>query len=249
MNALSILTYHSLDKSGSVVSVTPDDFARQMACIATSGYRGIALREAIAHRKATGEWPERCVVLTFDDGFRNFYEEAMPVLTQSGFNATVFVVSGHMGSYNNWETPPAYLGSRQILTWKQAIELADAGIEIGSHSKTHPDLRRLSVAEAQREIGGSRAEIENHLGQAVTSFAYPFGETSPLSTECVKKEFHAACTTILQRANGGSLHRLPRVDMYYLRSQRNLERLLNGELDQYLALRCVGRSIRRALMP
>lgn len=230
------------------MSVTPEDFARQMDCIASSGYRGIALCEALAHREATREWPRQSVVLTFDDGFRNFYDEAMPVLARHGFKGTVFIVSDHMGGHNDWETPLPGLGSRDILTWQQAIELADAGIEIGSHTKTHPDLRRLSEAEAQREIAGSREEIESHLGQAVKSFAYPFGETNPASMECVKQEFHAACTTVLQRANGGSLHSLPRVDMYYLRSQRNLQRLLNGQLDQYLALRCVGRSIRRALM-
>ncbi len=246
---ISILTYHSLDTSGSVVSVAPEDFASQMACIAESGHRGIALREAVAHREAKGNWPSRSVVLTFDDGFRNFYDAAMPVLAQHGFTATVFIVSDYMGRRNDWEIPPAGLGSRDILTWPQAVELSANGIEIGSHTRTHPDLRRLSGTEAQQEIAGSRIEIEDHLGRQVQSFAYPFGETNPVSREYVKKEFQAACTTVLQRANGEPLHNLPRIDMYYMRTQRMLQRLLNGKLDRYLTVRSLGRIVRRALVP
>jgi peptidoglycan/xylan/chitin deacetylase (PgdA/CDA1 family) len=245
---LSILTYHSLDTSGSVVSVAPEDFARQMACIAESGYRGIALREAVAHREAMGDWPDQSVVLTFDDGFRNFYDEGMPVLERHGFTATVFIVSDYMGRRNDWEIPPAGLGSRAILKWSEAVELSANGIEIGSHTKTHPDLRRLSEAEAQQEIVGSRIEIEQRLGQRVESFAYPFGEANPFAREYVEKEFQAACTTVLQRANGEPLHNLPRVDMYYLRKDHRLEQLLNGKLDRYLTVRSLGRTVRRAIM-
>ncbi len=231
-----------------MVSVEPKVFARQIATIAEAGYRGIALREAIAHREATGTWPNRSVVLTFDDGFRNFYDEAMPVLTENGFSATVFIVSDYIGRRNDWEVPPAGLGVRDLLTWQQAGELARNGIEIGSHTSTHPDLRRVSDSEAQREIAGSRMKIEDHLGQEVVSFAYPFGETNAIAKEYVKKEFQAACTTVLQRANGKALHSLPRIDMYYLRTQRMLQRLLDGQMDWYLNFRRLGRIVRRMIV-
>lgn len=245
---LSILTYHSLDTSDSVISTSPENFARQMDCLANIGFRGIALREAVAHREATGAWPGKCAVLTFDDGYANFYDSAWPVLLRHGFTATLFIVSDHMGKQNDWAPAPYGLGKCNILSWQQAAEVSAAGIEIGAHTRTHPHLRRLSAIEAQQEIVVSRVEIENQVGRAVKSFAYPFGETNPESTECVKKEFHAACTTVLQRANGGSLHSLPRVDMYYLRTQRKLERLLKGQLDQYLRIRRWGRSIRRVVI-
>ena len=230
------------------MSVAPKVFGDQMATIAAAGYRGIALREAVAHREATGTWPIRSVVLTFDDGFRNFYDEAMPLLNEKGFSATVFIVSDYMGRRNNWEVPPAGLGIRDLLTWQQAVELAQNGIEVGSHTSTHRDLRRVSNTEAQQEIAGSRIKIEDHLGQEVVSFAYPFGETSGIATEYVKKEFRAACTTVLQRANGKALHSLPRIDMYYVRTQRMLQRLLDGEMDWYLSFRCLGRSVRRMIV-
>lgn len=242
---LSILTYHSVDSSGSVVSVSPSVFAAQMAAISAAGYRGTTLAEAVATRRLTGEWPVKSVVLTFDDGFRNFYDDAMPVLKRYGFTATVFVVSDYMGKKNDWEVPPAKLGSRQILTWAQTLEAMKSGMEIGSHTRTHRDLRRLTDVEVQQEIVTSRSEIENHVGKPVTSFAYPFGEISSASAKCVKETFDAACTTVLHRANGVSFHSLPRIDMYYIRSERDLLRLLSGKLDGYLKIRRLGRTVRR----
>ncbi|MGE0126733.1 MAG: polysaccharide deacetylase family protein [Blastocatellales bacterium] len=247
MNSLAVLTYHSLDTSGSVVSVAPQAFADQMSALAEAGFRGVSLREALSHREARGAWPERSVALTFDDGFANFYDEAAPALAQHGFAATVFVISGYVGKRNDWEPPPAGLGLREMLSWRQISEMSAAGIEIGAHTRNHKDLRQLSTAEAQEEIGGSRAEIEDCLGQPVESFAYPFGHVSPASLEIVRREFRAACTTELRRASAEALHELPRVDMYYLRTPRQLSRLLEGRLDRYLAVRRLGRLARAAL--
>ncbi|HET9530190.1 MAG TPA: polysaccharide deacetylase family protein [Blastocatellia bacterium] len=246
-DSVAILTYHSIDASGSIVSVAPNDFARQMRTLAEMGWRAISLREAVAYHDSNGLWPDRSVVLTFDDGYENFYESALPVLAEHGFTATVFIVSGHMGGRNDWETPPPGLGRRPILSWRQAAEVSAAGIEIGSHTKTHPDLRRLSVDKIEDEIRTSRAEIESRIGAAVESFAYPFGSFNRETMDVVKRSFRAACTTFLQRAEAEPFHALPRIDMYYIRSERDLKHLLNGRLDYYLAIRRLGRRVRRAL--
>lgn len=247
MNSLAILTYHSLDTSGSVVSVAPQAFADQMSTLAEAGFCGVSLREALSHREAHAAWPERCVALTFDDGFANFYEEAMPALVRHSFTATVFVISGYVGGRNDWAPPPARLGLREMLTWPQIAEMSAAGIEIGVHTRNHKDLRQLSTAEAQEEIGGSRVEIEDRLGQPVDSFAYPFGYVSPTSLEIVQREFRAACTTVLRRASAEPLHELPRVDMYYLRAARQLSQLLEARLDRYLTVRRLARMARATL--
>lgn len=250
MKAIPILMYHSLDSSGSVVSVDPGTFRDQMACIANSGFRGISLSAAVSYyRETNGSWPDRSVVLTFDDGFANVHKAALPVLVQRGFGATVFVVSGHMGGRNDWAPPPTGLGSREILTWQQAAELASADVEIGSHTQTHPDLRRCAPAEVERQMLASRTEIEDHLGFPVRSFAYPYGATSSLAKEYASREFTAACTTVLKQVNGDLLHSLPRIDMYYLRSTERLRRLLDGQLDVYLAVRRFGRTARPFLKP
>lgn len=247
MAPISILMYHSLDTSGSVVSVSPKDFADQMACLARMGYKGMSLIEALERRDRDGSWPANGVVVTFDDGFANFYECAYPVLMRHKFTATVFLVSGHMGGRNDWEAPLPQLGSRPILSWRQASEMSGAGIEIGSHTKSHPDLRRLPVEKIEDEIKSSKAEIEHHTGGTVESFAYPFGNFNRETLEIVKRHYRAACTTFLQRAEAEPFHALPRIDMYYIRSERDLKQLLDGRLDYYLKIRRLGRSVRRAL--
>lgn len=215
-----------------------------MSLLAESGFRGVSLREALIHRESHNAWPERSVALTFDDGYANFYEVAATELTSRGFTATVFVVSGHVGGVNDWEPPPVGLGSRPMLSWSQLSELSSAGIEIGAHTRRHRDLRRLSTPEALDEICGSRSEIEDRVGRSVESFAYPFGYTNPDALEIVRREFRAACTTVLRRAGRDPLHELPRVDMYYLRAPRRLWRLLDGGLDRYLTIRRLARSAR-----
>lgn len=246
---MAILTYHSLDASGSVVSTEPQDFAGQMSCLADANMRGICLSEAISYRRAHGAWPQRSVVLTFDDGFANFYDAAWPVLRNHHFTATVFVVSGHMGGRNDWAPPPAQLGLREILSWKQAAELAASGIEIGSHTRTHPNLGYCTETEAARELIDSRSEIEDHLGRQVVTFAYPFGKTSAFSLQLAAHQFKAACTTELRHANKDvEFHRLPRIDMYYLRAARNFQRFLKNRLGGYLAARRYGRVLRHSLL-
>jgi len=244
---MPILMYHSLDSSGSVISVAPGTFADHMDCLSSLGLKGIALREAVAHRSAFGSWPSGCVVLTFDDGYTNFLDVAMQILHAAGFAATMFLVSGHAGGRNDWAPPPPGLGVQPILSWQQVRDLTGRGIEIGAHTRSHPDLRRLADPAAENEIAGCRCELEDRIGAAVESFAYPFGHVGSVSQAIVRREFRAACTTVLRRAGNDDLHALPRIDMYYLGSGDRLARLLNGDLDGYLSLRRWGRSARRVV--
>jgi peptidoglycan/xylan/chitin deacetylase (PgdA/CDA1 family) len=246
---LPILTYHSLDPSASVLSVTPRDFAEQMRCVADLGLRGISLREAIGYRETHGAWPERSVVLTFDDGYANTHAQGLPVLLRQGFTATVFVVSGHVEGRNDWAPAPELLGTQPMLSWQQVAELAAADIEIGAHTRTHADLTRLSPPRAEEEIVASRLDIERRLDAPVESFAYPFGNVSAASLAIVRREFRAACSTVLKRVRNDPAHTLPRIDMYYVRSREHLERLLTGRLDRYLTARRWARRARRVFMP
>jgi peptidoglycan/xylan/chitin deacetylase (PgdA/CDA1 family) len=134
-----------------------------------------------------------------------------------------------------------------MLSWKQVGELAAAGIEIGAHSKTHPDLTQLSPARAEEEIVASRLDLERYLDRPVDSFAYPFGRVSAASLAIVRREFRSACSTVLRRVCDDRAHLLPRIDMYYVRSRDRLERLLTGRLDRYLAVRRWGRHVRSML--
>ncbi|MBI4718933.1 MAG: polysaccharide deacetylase family protein [Planctomycetes bacterium] len=245
MTPLAILTYHSLDDSGSVVSVSPGAFAAQMGAVAECGFRGVTLSEAVEHRLAHGDWPAQRLVITFDDGFANTHEVALPVLARRGFAATVFLITGHVGGRNDWSAPPPGLGTRPMMTWAQVAELAQKGIEIGGHSHTHPDMRRISDAQVEHELAICKAEIHEQLGYEARTFAYPYGSRSERVAEAAGRQFAAACTAVLKRVQAEPLAQLPRVDAYYLRTPKDVVRLLTGRWDSYLTLRRLGRRVRR----
>jgi len=110
----------------------------------------------------------RRVAITFDDGYRNFYTAAVPVLTRYGFTATVFVVS-------DFATAAAYMGGdRRYMTWAEINAVQSLGIEIGSHSASHPKLWRLSRRQVEEELSRSKTAIEKAIGKPVRSFSHPF---------------------------------------------------------------------------
>ena len=244
----AILTYHSVDNTGSVLSTHPETLARQMACLAELGFQGSSLIEVVKQSRRLGRWPERTVAITFDDGYENNLRVAQPILARHDFIASIYLITGHVGGEHDWEQPPAGLGRRSILDWAQVSELADAGWEIGAHTRTHPDLRKLHAEAVAQEIIGSREDIEQRLNRPVETFAYPGGHVSDAATAVVARELTAGCTTVLRRAAGDDpLHLLPRVDMYYLRDLQRLRRLAVGRLDRYLTFRRLARRVRAAL--
>ena len=120
---IPIITYHSIDSSGSIVSTTPQLFRQQIATLSDAGYRSITLEEFSLMTRA-GRWPSpKSVILTFDDGFANFYDEAAPVLEEYSFNATVFLVTTKCGEFNDWAGNPSNLPRSAILSWSQVKEL------------------------------------------------------------------------------------------------------------------------------
>lgn len=242
---LAILTYHSVDDTGSVLSTHPETLSRQMACLAELGYRGASLSEVVKQSQRLGRWPEHTVAITFDDGYENNLRVAEPILTRHGFTASIYLITGHVGGEHDWEQPPPGLGRRSILDWAQVGELADAGWEVGAHTRTHPNLQKLHPEAAAQEIIGSREDIEERLSRPVETFAYPGGYLSDAATVVVEREFTAGCTAVLRRATDDDpLHLLPRVDMYYLRDPERLRALAMSRLDGYLSFRRLGRRVR-----
>ncbi|MDX1548321.1 MAG: polysaccharide deacetylase family protein [Rhodothermales bacterium] len=235
---LPILTYHSLDDSGSVVSVDPALFARQMAHLHAEGYRTLRLAEAARRLRTASPLPDRCVVLTFDDGYRNVYTDAFPVLQRYGFTATVFLITRYCGGHNDWPGHASPVGRLPLMDWPQARELQRHGIELGAHTLTHPDLRRLDPATAEQEIAQSRAEIEDRLGTAVHTFAYPYGRYDAAVKALTATHFACACSTRLGRARpGDDPYALKRLDAYYFRREPLFTDVPVPVLDAYLFAR------------
>ena len=240
-----ILTYHSIDESGSVISTSPETFRRQMKFLSENSYKVITLNNLI---NALGEKRPpllKTVALNFDDGFQNFLTEAFPVLDEYGFKATVFLVSDFCGKNNDWEGNPKDFSSCKLLSWQEIKELNKYGIEFGNHTRTHPDLTKISSSLVESEINESKKTIEDRLGSKVTTFAYPFGKFDSSVKKIVENSHKAACSTALGKIQSGSdFFSLERVDTYYLSNPRVFNRLSTKTFDGYMTFRQIMRDFK-----
>lgn len=179
--SVPILMYHAVadDPTAATrrLSVAPRALDEQLSFLADNGYTGMTFTALATAFENGAALPERPVVLTFDDGYADFATTAWPVLARHGFPATVFVTSGWVddaGPYAAGDPPD------RMLTWAQIRELADAGVEIGAHSHSHPQLDQVGAEDLREELDVGRALLQDCLGAPVTSLAYPFGYSSPL---------------------------------------------------------------------
>lgn len=194
MTRALILMYHVVDEPRSPrearFCVRPADFARQMASLRSLGYRPVALEEIV-----DGTAGPDAVAVTFDDGFEATCENAPAVLRACDIPATLFAVSQRLGRDNDWMHSRG-LPRRPLASASRLRGLARAGVAIGSHSRTHPRLTELAPAELQREVAQSRDELEDLLGQAVRTFAYPYGAYDGRVRDAVQAAgYRAACST------------------------------------------------------
>lgn len=169
-----ILTYHSISENlfGKVhpyhqINTPASIFAAQMKWLRQAGYRTISLSE-LMNAFETSQNLSKTVVLTFDDGYQDFYTEAFPLLKQCGFTATVFLATDRIR-----DTSVRVEGA-DYLTWGEVRELHAEGITFGSHSVTHADLRSLGPEQIDYELGYSKESIEQRIGAPVEFFSYPF---------------------------------------------------------------------------
>jgi len=247
-HAVPIMTYHSLDGSGSVLSTVPSAFREQMSSLARRGFVGIGLGRLLEGWAGRATLPERPVVLTFDDGYRNFLEHAWPTLEELRFGATIFVVAGLCGKTNDWPNQAPDIPRLPLLGWDELASLSGAGFEIGSHTLSHPRLTRTPLPDARREIVDSKKELEDRLGKPVETFAYPFGLTDAASVEIARAHYRGACSTAMGVARrDDDLHLLPRIDAYYLRGRLAFRLFETIPGRAYLGFRAIGRSTRAVL--
>ena len=174
------------------LSVTPEAFAKQMQWLARRGYHPITASDWQAWCKEGKQLPPKPVLLTFDDGYADLARYAFPVLRFHQFTATVFVVS-QFGGMNTWDRPTG-LPTTPLLSAQQVGEWARMGIEFGSHSRTHCDLRKCTSAELETEVVGSADDLARILGQRPVSFAYPYGEYDEKVMQLVQRTYGIAFT-------------------------------------------------------
>ena len=177
-----VLMYHEIADAATTPSrlaVSPDVFADQLAYLHDAGFSTVtagALSAILAD--GAGELPERPIVLTFDDGYGDFYSQAMPVLKQYGFTATIFMTTGWIGKEGE---------KKRMLNWRELAEVEQAGIEIGAHTCKHPQLDQLPENLMREELYVSKSQLEDNLGLKVPGLAYPFGYSSAKVRRAVRE--------------------------------------------------------------
>ena len=211
----AILMYHAIgraDEPGSRFVVPARELERQLRRLRRLRRPIIGLAELVRYRQSGRLPPAGAVVVTFDDGFADNVELAAPLLRRFGVPATLFVVSDRVGAAADWDGA-AELASRPLADWASLAELARAGIEIGTHTRTHPRLPELAAADVADEVAGARDVLSTGLGVDVRSFCYPYGRKTPAVVQIVAQTGFACACGIERGLNYPTtpLHELRRV--------------------------------------
>ena len=210
-----VLTYHSIadEHWGDLTRyrIPRRVFRRHLAFLAAAGFEVVPL-DTVTARLATApsSVPASWVALTFDDGYEDFYINALPELQAHGFPATVFVVSDLMGRTAEWLGAGA---ATPMMTWAQARTALAANITFSSHSCTHPHLPNLAADTLWRELVESRRAIEDQLGTVATAFCYPHGDFDRRVCAAVREAGYATAlaTQVGLATAGADRYAIPRV--------------------------------------
>lgn len=211
---LPVFTYHHIgiapERWIAGLSIPAEVFERQIRWLASRGFKSIRSTDWLSWVRTGRPLPEKSVLLTFDDAYADVAQIALPVLQRYGFTGHVFVVTSRIGETAQWGELADHplmklMNAEQIRHW------ARQGIEFGAHSRTHPDLTRLSAGSLQEETAGSRKDLQDLLQIPITTFAYPYGACN----EQVRAEAGRAfdlCFGIEEGMNhiGSNLHALRR---------------------------------------
>ena len=213
---IPILMYHQIDvppprgtpMRGMVVA--PSSFAWQMRMLALLGYRGLSMRDLMPY--LLGQKSGKVVGITFDDGYCNTLEQALPVLQARGFTATSYVVSGAIGATNAWDAAQG-VPAAKLMDHTQLRAWLAAGMDVGSHTRDHVDLAILDEATARSQMVGAKSDLEQALGVAVEHFCYPYGRYLPQQADWAREAGYLTATTVARGrvVTTDNLWRLPRV--------------------------------------
>jgi peptidoglycan/xylan/chitin deacetylase (PgdA/CDA1 family) len=230
--SLPVLMYHSVSDapttSTRALSVRPGMFGAQLCSLRRQGFTGLTFGE-MAQRRRTGQpLPARPIVLTFDDGYADLIEEALPRLIEHGFTATVFVTTGWLrdGGRHTAATAPG-----RMLSWAQLAELSAAGVEVAAHTHTHPQLDQISTARLHAELGDSKRLLEDRLGCPVRSLAYPYGYSSKRVRTVAREIGYLQAATVANATAASTCDpfRVPRLTIRRSTSSATFDWTVNGK--------------------
>jgi peptidoglycan/xylan/chitin deacetylase (PgdA/CDA1 family) len=238
--AFPILMYHAISDDGEAgvspyyrTNTSPAVFERHLRCLNAEGFKSVDLDEAVRSLQQKKIKKEKLVVITFDDGFRDFGDIAFPLLKKHGHTATMFLPSAFIGSdRRNFK-------DRECLTWNEVRDMRKQGIRFGSHTVNHPKLYQLSWKEIENELALSKEQLERELGEEVAHFAYPYAfpqqdkNFTEKFTALLRGQGYRSCvTTMVGRAQSGDdAFRLKRLPANACDDDVLLSAKLNGAYD------------------
>jgi peptidoglycan/xylan/chitin deacetylase (PgdA/CDA1 family) len=217
MNDVLVICYHALSPTWrSELSLTPDSFEYQVRHLLDRGWHATTFAAAALEPPAA-----RTLAITFDDAFASVKLYAAPVLARLGVPATIFAPTAFLDGgplawpgLDRWQNTPD-AGELTAMTWEDLRELAGAGWEIGSHTRTHPRLTQVSGPDLERELGGSREECTRELGVECRSIAYPYGDVDARVADAARQLGYSAGAALSSRLERLGPYRHPRVAIYH----------------------------------
>lgn len=203
-----VLMYHKVSPGKKEkYRISPERFASQMEYLSKKGYQTISpdsllefVNPAPARRNGVKEGkvlPERPVLITFDDGYKDNFTYAYPILKRYNFRATIFLVTRYIGKKNGWSR-----GEEEILSWEEIEEMKREGFSFGSHTHTHSNLLELPRDKVLSEIRDSKRILEERLEETISFFAYPYGKFNSQIEEIVKQAGYSGAFSTLPGTNG-----------------------------------------------
>jgi peptidoglycan/xylan/chitin deacetylase (PgdA/CDA1 family) len=179
-----ILNYHKVATLQHPLSMLPEDFEKQMAYLQDNDYHTITPDQLMAYLKFAKPLPDKPIMITFDDGYRDNFTNAFPIMQKYGFTGTIFLATGLVNQ------------DERFLTWDQVRQMKQAGFVFGSHTVNHVNLTKLGAEQIQAELTESRDEMEAQLGEKPRYFAYPTGAYNLQIEQMVRQAGYRAAFTI-----------------------------------------------------
>jgi peptidoglycan/xylan/chitin deacetylase (PgdA/CDA1 family) len=235
----SILMYHSIaDNSHDPYTVTVDAFREQITWLSEHGFEVISLSCLLQSiQKRSYRNLRKKVVITFDDGYKDFLINALPILRDCNAPATVFLVTDMLGGSASWKKSGLH---EPLMSEDEVRYIKSKGISLGSHTATHANLTLLDQEDMQRQLEDSHDKL-SHLGESFYSFSYPWGQWSPQSVEAVKASGYECAVTVGEqpRNTAADAYFLPRIIMRHDINLKHFHMLLTRtSVEMEMRRRC-----------
>ena len=205
---IPVLLYHSISDVNSIMSLNVNIFENHIKYLKNNGYTSINFDEIDLSAK-------KQIIITFDDGYKDVFINALPILKKYGFKATCFFVTNLIGQENIWDIKKKNYLKKEIMNFNDINHWISCGMHIGSHSHNHLDLTKISEKNLLNELEFSKKILEDKFNTSNEIFCYPYGKVNQNVYELTKTIYNKAVTTNRSRydLNKHNSHLIPRIDM------------------------------------